>query len=110
MENFTDYLFWSIIVLTIICFVLGWLFGKKFVLNKVKNSDFAATDIENQIKRYEKKRKIWSFLFIAYLVVQIVIKISLHRAGDVYIYSLMPVFAWFLLYYTAIYRYLKNLK
>lgn len=110
MENFTDYLFWSIIVLTIICFVLGWLFGKKFVLNKVKNSDFADIDIENQIKRYEKKRRIWSFLFIAYLVVQIVIKISLHRAGDVYIYSLMPVFAWFLLYYAAIYRYLKNLK
>lgn len=110
MENFTDYLFWSIIVLTIICFVLGWLFGKKFVLNKVKKRDFADTDIENQIKRYEKKRKIWSFLLIAYFVVQIVIKISLHRAGDVYIYSLMPVFAWFLLYYTAIYRYLKNLK
>lgn len=110
MENFTDYLFWSIIVLTIICFVLGWLFGKKFVLNKVKKGEFADTDIENQIKRYEKKRRIWSFLFIAYLVVQIVIKISLHRAGDVYIYSLMPVFAWFLLYYTAIYRYLKNLK
>lgn len=110
MENFTDYLFWSIIVLTIICFVLGWLFGKKFVLNKVKKREFADTDIENQIKRYEKKRRIWSFLFIAYLVVQIVIKISLHRAGDVYIYSLMPVFAWFLLYYTAIYRYLKNLK
>jgi hypothetical protein len=110
MENFTDYLFWSIIVLTIICFVLGWLFGKKFVLNKVKNSDFADIDIENQIKRYEKKRKIWSFLLIAYFVVQIVIKISLHKAGDVYIYSLMPVFAWFLLYYTAIYRYLKNLK
>ncbi|MEE1252088.1 MAG: hypothetical protein UHK52_03210 [Bacteroidales bacterium] len=110
MENFTDYLFWSIIVLTIICFVLGWLFGKKFVLNKVKNSDFADTDIENQIKRYEKKRKIWSFLFIAYLVVQIVIKISLHRAGDVYIYSLMPVFAWFLFYYAGIYRYLKSLK
>lgn len=110
MENFTDYLFWSIIVLTIICFVLGWIFGKKFVLNKVKKRDFADTDIENQIKRYEKKRRIWSFLFIAYLVVQIVIKISLHRAGDVYIYSLMPVFAWFLLYYAAIYRYLKNLK
>lgn len=110
MENFTDYLFWSIIVLTIICFVLGWLFGKKFVLNKVKKGEFADTDIENQIKRYEKKRKIWSFLFIAYLVVQIVIKISLHRAGDVYIYSLMPVFAWFLFYYAAIYRYLKNLK
>lgn len=110
MENFTDYLFWSIIVLTIICFVLGWLFGKKFVLNKVKKGEFADTDIENQIKRYEKKRKIWSFLLIAYFVVQIVIKISLHKAGDVYIYSLMPVFAWFLLYYTAIYRYLKNLK
>lgn len=110
MENFTDYLFWSIIVLTIICFVLGWLFGKKFVLNKVKKGEFADIDIENQIKRYEKKRKIWSFLLIAYFVVQIVIKISLHKAGDVYIYSLMPVFAWFLLYYTAIYRYLKNLK
>ena len=110
MENFTDYLFWSIIVLTIICFVLGWLFGKKFVLNKVKKGEFADTDIENQIKRYEKKRKIWSFLFIAYLVVQIVIKISLHRAGDVYIYSLMPVFAWFLFYYAGIYRYLKSLK
>ena len=110
MENFTDYLFWSIIVLTIICFVLGRLFGKKFVLNKVKKGEFADTDIENQIKRYEKKQKIWSFLLIAYFVVQIVIKISLHRAGDVYIYSLMPIFALLLSYYSGIYSCLKSLK
>ena len=110
MENFTDYLFWSIIILTIICFVLGWLFGKKFVLNKVKKGEFADTDIENQIKRYEKKQKIWSFLLIAYFVVQIVIKISLHIVGDVYIYSLMPIFSWFVSYYAAICGYLKSLK